>query len=330
MNGDGSAATPRVPPGPPLDEEPEQRVPGSFLEALPQFFVFPLILVITLTLAYLGLRLLVGSEPGDASALIADIRGAAGSHSRWQAMHNLADGLSGGSVTLDAVPASELSALYARYASEGPLPRQFLLEVLQWKRAPELTAIAMDALADPEQQVRLAALNALGGQADPIAVPALVAHLSAAADEERFIALGALARVGSGPALDAVATLLGGDDTILHRNAVIALGGAGDARAAGWLPGLLNRSGYAQDPALLGPDAGAMSEASRIQQRLHVTEQFLVNAVKAAGILGDASLIPQLEHLRAEDPSVKVRSAAINALHDLGKTRDPAATSETR
>jgi hypothetical protein len=145
-----------------------------------------------------------------------------------------------------------------------------------------------------------------------------------------YVALGALARVGDAPALDAVATLLGGNDTILHRNAVIALGGAGDARASLWLPGLLDRSGYAQDPALLGPDAGVMDEASRLEKRAGMTEAFLIQAVKAAGALGDASLIPQLEELRANDPSVKVRSAAINALHDLGTVQDPAAKSETR
>jgi hypothetical protein len=323
VNGDGSATAPEVPPAPPLDEEPEQHVPGSFLQALPQFFVFPLILVATLTLAYLGLRLLVGSEPTDASALIADIRGAGGTHSRAQAMHRLADGLRREKVTLAAVPASELAALYESYAQDSPQTRQFLLKVLQWKQAPELTAIAVGALSDPEPDVRLAALLALGLMDDPEAVPALAAHLSAGSHEERFMALGALARIGNAPALDAVAGMLGDDDTILHRNAVIALGGAQDGRAALYLPGLLHRSGYDADPALLGEDADLLDEASRAEKRAFVTETLLVNAVKAAGKLGDPAMIPQLEELRANDPSVKVRSAAINALHDLGTSPDP-------
>lgn len=323
MNGDGSATAPKVPPAPPLDEEPEQHVPGSFLQAMPQFFVFPLILVATLTLAYLGLRLLVGSESGDASSLIADIRNAGGAHSRAQAMHTLADGLRRDSVTLAAVPASELASLYERYAHESPQTRQFLLQVLQWKEAPELTAIAMGAMDDSEPGVRLTALAALGELGDPVAVPALADRLAAGSPEERLVALGALACVRDAPALDALATVLGGDDTILHRNAVIALGLAGDTRAALWLPGLLNRSGYDADPAILGPDADTMDEASRAGKRESVTEAFLVQALKAASALGDRSLIPLAEVLRANDPSVKVRSAAINALHDLGAAADP-------
>lgn len=315
VNDDGKTTVPAVPE---LDEEPEQHVPGTFLGALPQFFVFPLILVATLTLAYMGLRLLVGDEPTDARGLIADIRGAGGPHSRWQVMHDLAQGLRGGSVTLDEVPASELVALYSAYADEGPQTRMYLLKVLQWKKAPALTGIALAALADSDAQVRLHALRALGELADPVAVPALAEHLQAPTHEERLVALHALWLVGTTPALDAVATLLNGDDTVLHRDAVIALGGAGDARAAAWMPGLLSRSGYALDPALLGPDADAMDEVSRVRMREMVTEAFLVNAAKAAAALGDPDMIPQLELLRAEDPSVKVRSAAINALHDLG------------
>src|SRR5262249_59799939 len=100
----------------------------------------------------LGRRLRVGSAPGDARELLADIRNAGGPHARWQAMHSLADGLRRGSLNLDAVPAADLAALYGQLGheegAEGAETRQFLLEVLQWKQAPELTAIAVGVLSD--------------------------------------------------------------------------------------------------------------------------------------------------------------------------------------
>ncbi|MGQ0552771.1 MAG: HEAT repeat domain-containing protein [Planctomycetota bacterium] len=306
----------------PLDEEPVPQVPGSFLSALPQFFVFPFILVVTLTVAYLGLRALVGSGAGDAAHLLAEVSAAPGEHARWQSLHSLADGLRRGTLTLDEVPSSDLAALYARFRSESPEMRQFLLEVLQWKRAPELTSLALGALADEEGSVRMAALFALAQMEDPAAVPALIQHLASEVSDERWVALGALARIGDAASLEAIAGLLGGADTLMHRNAVLALANAGDPRALPWLPALLDRGSYAQDAALDGPEGGQRDEASRMAAREGVIEQFLVNACRATVTARATDLVPQLQSLRANDSSVKVRSAAINALHDLGAAEE--------
>ena len=111
-----SAAPPTVPPtvpggGDPGGGDPDpQHVPGSFLQSVPQFFVFPLILVATLTVIYLGLRWLSGSTPSDARQLLVDLR-LSGPHSRWQVAQQLADGLQRGRLTLDTVPPAELAAV---------------------------------------------------------------------------------------------------------------------------------------------------------------------------------------------------------------------------
>jgi len=302
--------------GMPLDEEPPQHVPGSFLSALPQFFVFPAILVITLTLAYFGLRLLIGFEPDSARELLDEIRTASGPGARWQSMHSLADGLRRGQLTLEDVPASELASLYATYAGDSPQSRQFLLQVVGWKQAPELTMLAVGALGDPDPDVRLSALYALSQAKDPAAVPALVGVLNGAESIERFLALGALAATGTPEARDAVATQLTSTDGILRRNAALALGAAGDSRASAYLPGLLVRANYEGD-ASLGDSDPTLDEASRAAKLDDVVEQFLVSAARAAGRLKDEKLAPLLEQMRANDPSLKVRSAAISALHDM-------------
>jgi hypothetical protein len=311
-----------VPGAPLLDEEPERHVPGSFLEALPQFFVFPLILVATLTAAWLGLRLLVGGGAGDAAVQIADIRAASGPHGRWQAAHGLADGLRRGRVTLDDVSAADIASLYDAYAAESPQMQQFLLEIVGWKRDRALTGRALVALGAADEQVRMAALLALGNLQDPASVAPLVAVMTGGEADERWMAMGALARVGGAEALGAIAGMLGGPDSLLHRNAVLALAQAGDVRAAPWLPALLSRDAYAADSRLDGPDAALQDEPSRAAARESVVEQFLVSACRAAAHLADPSVAPLLQALRANDPSVKVRSAAINALHDLGMTQE--------
>ena len=316
-----------------LDEEPAQHVPGSFLGALPQFFVFPLILVATLTVAWLGLRMLAGTGPDDARAVLAEIRAADGPHARWQAMHELADGLQRGRLSLDAVPAAELSELWKQCSvPQGDTPeaieqtgmtRAWLLEVIAWKRAPELTSIVLGALADGDATERLSALGALAQMRDPAAADALAGVLAKGSDEERFVALAALGRLASAgcrPAADAVAGQLGAGDGVLRRNAVLALADAGDARAAAGLPALLDRAGYEGDSSLDGPDAGLRDSSSRAAARDTVVEQFLVSACKAAGKSRDPALTPLLRALGANDPSLKVRSAAIDALHDRGES----------
>ena len=302
---------------PVFDEEPPAQVPGSLLESLPQFFVFPLILVATLTAAYFGLRLLVGSSSKDARELIAEVRTASGEHGQWQSLHALADGLRTGRLDLEDVTPAELAALYRDVSGQGPQQRQFLLEVLGWKKDPELTALAIEALEAPESEVRLAALFALTRMAAAAAEPALTRVLREGDAEERWVALAALARVGNEPARDAIAGQLGGDDSVLHRNAVLALAQAGDRRASPWLPALLDRASYEADSRLDGEESALRDEASRAAARASVVEQFLVSACRAAAHVDDPSLRPLLQALGSNDPSLKVRSAALSALADL-------------
>ena len=302
---------------PVFDEEPPAQVPGSFLESLPQFFVFPLILVATLTAAYFGLRMLVGSTSKDARELIAEVRAASGEHGQWQSLHALADGLRTGRLDLEGVTPAELAALYRDVSGQGPQQRQFLLEVLGWKQDPELTALAVEALAAGEPEVRMAALFALTRMADAAAQPALARVLREGDAEERWVALAALAHVGNEPARDAIAAQLGGDDSVLHRNAVLALAQAGDRRASPWLPALLDRAAYEADSRLDGEDSALRDEASRAAARASVVEQFLVSACRAAAHVDDPALRPLLQALGSNDPSLKVRSAALSALADL-------------
>lgn len=307
-----------------FDEEPTEHVPGSFLSSLPQFFVFPLILVVTITAIYLLLRTLAGVDAPTAEQLITEVRTAPGEQSRWQAAHNLADALGKGRVALDEVPGDEVVGLYDDLAAEGPQLRSFLLAVLAHSDDPEATErvlTALDEATDPD--VRIQALYALHMQADPAGVPALVEVLERPTRwEEQFVAIAALSSIGTREARDALAARLGEGSGLEHRNTVIALAQTGDPRAAEWLAPMLSRADYEADTSILGQDFSTLSESSRAAVRADVLEQFLVNACRAAEALGDPELIGPLQRLRETDPSTKVKGAAIQALHALDEHPD--------
>ena len=324
---DPAATPPAVPEDVRFDEEPPQHVPGSFLGAFPQFFIFPLILVATLTAVYMVLRLLAGSEAQSATELLSELR-AAGPHARWQVLHGLADGLRRGTLDLSGVETAELAALYETYGggegdspSQRALMRQSLLLVLAYKRDPSLTPYALEALDDPDTGVRRTALQALATMADPTCLPALTPWLSAPTSEERLLALGALANLDSPEALDLIADQATAEDSIVARNAVLVLARAGDPRATPFLGRMLVRDAYDGD-AQLESDIAGLDAPSRDATRNAVVERFLIDSCRAAEALGDRGHLPALQKLREADPSLKVRSAAINALHALGASSE--------
>lgn len=313
------AEPPVIPEDGAYDEEPAERVPGSFLGTLPQFFVFPAILVATLAAVYLLLRVLVGTEARDAAELMAEVREAPGPHARWQALYSLADGLRREAITLDGVSTEELVELYESFSAQGFNERYYLLQIMGHKGDPTLTPYALRALDDEDLEMRLSALAALGGLADAGATAALAAHLRGATDRlERQYALGALGNIRSGEARDVIAEQLEGDDTLVARNAALILAEAGDERARPWLLGMLERRSYARDAGLEAESREMMDEESREASRESVVEQFLVRACQAAAALGDPSAVPALRKLREGDQSLRVRSAAIDALHRMG------------
>ena len=301
------------------DEEREQEFPGSFLETLPQFFVFPLILVATLSLVYLSLRVLTGGETPVAVDLIADVRAASGEHSRWQALHALADALQRERIDLDSVEATELVSLWEGLSEHSPMMRQDLLAVRAYKDDAACSKIVVEALHDENREVRLSALRSLAQTGTSAAVGPLAEVLAGRDWDERFLAIGALAGLKTTEAQDALASLLGSEDTLAHRNAVFALAQSGDDRARGLLSPLMMRESYSGDALLDGPGVEHLDTASREAAREGVVEQFLVNACRAAEALDDRTTVSSLRLLRQDDPSTKVRSAAMNALHTFGQ-----------
>jgi len=308
-----------------LDEEPRQQPPGSFLASLPQFFVYPAILVATLAAVYLLLRVIGSGGPEDVRELLAELENS-GPHGRWQVLHTLATGLESGEYQLADVSSDELAALYERLlaSAESPVERgrlqQYLLLVVAHKRDARFTPLALEALSDGDADLRQMALQALALIGDPAALPELARRLEGNDVDERVQALGAVANIPGPEARELLAGSLRASDSIVARNAALLLAGepSRDPRALPFLLHMLERSGYDSDPALDGPLRDLMDEASRQAVRADAVESFLIQACASAAALGDPAAIPSLQHLREADPSLKVRSAAIDALHALG------------
>lgn len=304
------------------DEEPPQHVPGSLLEALPQFFVFPAILVVTLTAIYLLLRMVVGAEPDSAREVLDEFQ-AAGPHGRWQVMHSLADGLRRGRLDLDGIPSAELARIYETEmlrggeGLEGQTMRATLLHVLAGKGDPALTHYALEALEASSDELRMAALAALASMGDPSTVGVLETHVSSPVAGVRLMALGALGNIDSPEADAAIAAACGSEDAIVARNAVLLSARRGNADALPMLLRLLDSDSYSGD-LTMEQGLAELDQDSRARAVAAAAETFLIQACQAAAALGDPAVVESLQKLRETDRPVKVRSAAITALDALG------------
>ena len=320
--GEGSAPEGPTEPAPEVvfdEEDTAEHVPGSFLESLPQFFVFPLILVATVTGVYFALRVLTGGGADTAVDLIHEVRWADGEHSRWQQLHNLADGLNRGQLSLDGVPAAELESLYQDLSPEGATLHSYLLMILGHKPGAGFEPLVAEALESDDADVRTAALSSLRQLGSDESVGLLSDYLERGNRPrgERFLAIGALGAIGSPGALDELAGQLEMAAGLERRNVVLALAANGDERAQPWLEPMLSRQHYGDGAELLGSAELITQEASRAAIQAELINEFLINACRAAEVLADPSLKPPLQALRQEDPSTKVRNAALNALAAL-------------
>jgi HEAT repeat protein len=179
---------------------------------------------------------------------------------------------------------------------------------------------------DPQLRQYLALV--LGRTRDPLAVPLLTAALADRDDTTRIYALWALGTLGDRSASDAVEAALADPDPGLRKTAAFALGEIGDPAAVAPLSESLDdavadvRFNAALSLARLGSDAGVPVLETMLDRRLlarlpditrEQQEDVMVNAVAAVAAVGRAEHLATLDRLAEEDPSLRVRQAAIAA-----------------
>ena len=172
---------------------------------------------------------------------------------------------------------------------------------------------------------------------DPEAVPLLLGGLEETDSETRIYTLWALGTIGDPRAREGLAAALTDPDAGIRKTAAFALGEMGDAGAAPALEPLLNdpvadvRWNAALALARLGSDAGVAVLEQMLDRRLtsqvpditpQQQEEAMVSAVRALARLRGSAARPLLERLAEEDPNLKVRQSALDALEAIGSGRE--------
>ena len=198
---------------------------------------------------------------------------------------------------------------------------------------PEMVDTFSEAERDDPRVRRYLAL-ALGHVGDPRAVPALLEALSDDDPETRIYAIWALGSVGDERAVEPLIEFVQHDDPGIRKMAVYSLGTLGAAEARPMLQAALGdyEMDVAWNAAMALAKLGDGSGRDRILQMLDrefldsvadMTEEqrgeAMMNAMKGVVLLRDPSFRPSLEDISEQDPNLKVRQAAFEALAQLDK-----------
>jgi HEAT repeat protein len=185
-----------------------------------------------------------------------------------------------------------------------------------------------------DEEVRRYLILVLGYTRDPAVAPVLVEALDDADSQTRIYLLWALGTAGDGSAIPPLVEALADGDPGIRKTAAFAVGELGDPSLADRLLPLLEdpeadvRWNAALAVSRLRSDAGVPELERMLDRRLtsavpgitaEQQQETMISAINAlAAVRGDAAL-PLLRTLAEEDPSLKVRQAAIEAQKALGQ-----------
>jgi HEAT repeat protein len=285
------------------EEGPRQSTPFLVL----QFFIFPMAIVAACVAVFVIFGL-ISSDAKTARDHLADVRRGGGMFGvkRWQAAFAFAGALEAekgrDAAKRDPQLVKETVALFEESKEDDPRVRRYLALALGRMRdpaaVPALLAVVRDPASDQDAETLIHSILALGAIGDAAAVPDLV-RLSAHADAGlRKAAAHALGSFDTPDARMAVTRALEDPVADVRWNAALVLARRREAAAAPEVARMLDRSHLSTVPDLT-PDQA---------------DEVVLQAIAAAAALGEPSLRPPLERLRASDPNLKVREAARIAL----------------
>jgi HEAT repeats/HEAT repeat len=232
-----------------------------------------------------------------------EVRGGSANR-RWQAAFELSRSLP----NLNAPERAALSAetlrifksLSASRSEDVPV-RRYLVLVLGKLGDPEAVEALLSAAKDPDPDTRLYAVWALGKLGDPRALPTVTeASLSEDAGMRKMAAY-VLGQLHDHAAVPRLQVLLGDPVPDVRWNAAIALASLSDAAGLPVLRSMIDREALARQATLSGDQS----------------EMAMVGALKGLALLRDVGSLPLLEKVAREDPNLRVRAAAREAIAAL-------------
>lgn len=273
-----------------------------------QFFLIPLAVVAVVVAIYAGFRLLVVEER-TAQDYLNDIR-VGGRDRRWPAAFELSRLMADPALQQrDPTLGPALVQAFVDAEDDDPRVRRYLALALgRLKPAPPAAVPRLvEALGDADSETRISAVWALAAIGDPSAVPPLRA---AYASEDPGIRKVVVYALGALPGDEQVSTLraaLADPVADVQWNAALALARHGDRSAIPVLRRMIDRPYVRQ----------AVTRTTSGTDDTDPVDEVMISALGALGALQDPSTRDAVERLSRDDPSLRVRQAALEALRQL-------------
>ena len=281
---------PQLPPSPPPEEEG-----ASALRQFLGLFVVPLLVVILCVAVFIGFGWIAHDRLTTADCLN-DLQ-SGWKPRRTQAAYELSKILTNDPHALDQEPGAREQVRRMFTEATEPEVKQYLALVLGRTKDPQAVPLLTAALQSPDDKTRIYSLWALGTLGDRSALGPLADSLADPDPGIRKTAAFALGELGDPAAAPKLQPRL--DDSVadVRWNAALSLAHLGDRSAVPVLETMVDRKLLAQVP-----------DITRDQQ-----EEAMLSALPALGAVGGPEEIPTLDRIAADDPSLKVRQAAIDA-----------------
>lgn len=280
---------------PPHEEETVDEVGSSALRSFLGLFVVPLLVVVLCVAVFIGFGW-IAYDRQTTTDYLNDLQ------SWWkprrvQAAYELSKILVADPKALDEEPGARQEVRRLFREAQEPEMRQYLALVLGRTHDPEAVPLLVEAAKDPDDKTRIYALWALGSLGDPRARGALEAALADPDPGLRKTAAFALGELGDRTAVPRLTESL--DDAVadVRWNAALSLARLGSDAGLPVLETMADRRLLSQVP-----------DITREQQ-----EEAMVSAIQALAAVGGARYAPVFDRLAQDDPSLKVRQAAIEA-----------------
>ena len=295
---------------PPQEDLAEVKKPTSLLVA--QFFLFPLV-IIAVGVGVFVLFGVIAHEEKSPNAYLSQIRNGRGAsvfdRRMWQAATELTNVIAVQAEELRNSPfATELLNVYinARPESiEDPIDlagamqlRRFLAMSLGHLGSADAVPALSEGLKDPDTETQIWTLWSLGEIADSTSAPAVARSIESNDAGVRKMAVYVLGVLKNPAVTGDLRIALNDSSTDVRWNAAMSLALLGDASGSDMLMQLADRGYLAEFDLMSGEDR----------------ENVITNAIHCLGLLKLARAKDHLAMLSEDDPSLRVRDAALAAL----------------
>jgi hypothetical protein len=317
-----------------VERESAARTPLVAAPALAvQFFLIPLIVVGATVLAYLGFRSLLIDDRSPQDYLT-EIR-TGGANRQWPAAYDLSRLMSDPAVRADRALAPALVRAFEDTRDGDPRVRRYLalaigrLDPPLPPEAVSALAASLDEPATPWQpdwfsrfngwteidinEARITTIWALGSSGDPTVVPRLQLLMDSPDAGIRKMTVYALGALPGDAQLATLRDALGDDTPDVRWNAAIGLARHGNPEGVRVLRQMLDRPYVEQ----------TVKREVRLDADVDPVADVIIGGLRALAALKDASLRASIEDLSRQDPSMKVRQAALEALNVIGASAIP-------